>query len=170
MIGNFNKTSMFVLAILLIPLAVFGYFNFGVGYNYGDENNWMFRLGYEESNFSFNADYLLSTAWYFSGDVTFDTQLGFGVGPLVYAKYNLSTSQLNTKFGGVFDIDYQNFNINLGIITDLSTSFDLSKSIYAKVRFYVPDPQGMKMSDKLYIELGYYNPNFSIIVGLLEPF
>ncbi|HOK34161.1 MAG TPA: hypothetical protein PL174_02745 [Fervidobacterium sp.] len=170
MIGNVKKNLLLTLAVLLIPLAVFGYFNFGAGYNYGDANSWMFRLGYEEDTFSFNADYLLNAGWYFTGDVTFDTQFGFGVGPLIYAKYSLATNQLTTKFGGIFDIDYQNFNVRLGIITDLSTSFNLSNSVYAKVRFYAPDPQGMKMKDKLYIEIGYYNPNFSIIVGLLEPF
>lgn len=66
MIGSVKKNSLLTLAVLLIPFAAFGYFNFGAGYSYGDANSWMFRLGYEEDTFSFNADYLLNAGWYFT--------------------------------------------------------------------------------------------------------
>jgi len=95
LIGSVKKNSLLTLAVLLIPFAAFGYFNFGAGYSYGDANNWMLRLGYEEDTFLFDADYLLNTSWHFSGDVTFNTQLGFGVGPLIYAKYSLATNPIN---------------------------------------------------------------------------
>ncbi|HCI29478.1 MAG: hypothetical protein WBJ29_05765 [Fervidobacterium sp.] len=165
-----KNITLITLTILLIPIYIFPYFNVGAGYNYGDVNNWLLRIGYEEDTFSFSSDYLLNKGWYFTGDITFDTQFGFEVGPMLYANYDLSSQGFDAKFGGVIKFAYRNFDIRMGVVTSLRSSFNLSESICAKIRLYVPDPQGMKMRDKLYIELGYHNPNFSISVGLLEPF
>jgi hypothetical protein len=60
--------------------------------------------------------------------------------------------------------------VQVGYFSDFTTFTDVSNAIFASLRFYVPDPPGMKMVDKLYIEAQYYRGSFKILVGLLEPY
>jgi len=160
------KISTFITLFLLT--SVFGYFNIGVGYNYGIINNWTIRLGYEESGVAINADYTIGKLWNILGGIYFSTEVGFEVGPIVYASYDLANFAI--MYGPMVGFQNKQLAVQIGYVSDFRTFSNLSDNIFAKLRFYVPDPQGKKMIDKLYIEGQYYKGNFKILVGLLEPY
>ncbi|MGQ9855782.1 MAG: hypothetical protein ACUVQF_03530 [Fervidobacterium sp.] len=166
-VKNFKIISA-LIAVLLSSLS-FGYFNVGAGFTYGTTNSWTLRVGIEDETFSMNADYLINNSWNIAGGVYFSTEVGFKVGPFIFGTYNISANDFSVMYGPVIGFTTKQIFAQIGYLTDFTQFQDISKGIFAILRFYVPDPPGMKMRDKLYLEGQYYGGNFKIIVGLLEP-
>ncbi|QAV33646.1 hypothetical protein SAMN04488510_13210 [Fervidobacterium changbaicum] len=162
------------LVFYLLTLIVFGfaYFNFGVGYNYGNSPNWVLRLGYEESGFTLNADWTVNKLWNIYGGVYFGSDLGLIVGPTIYATYDYSASEnaFSVVYGPVVGFTNKQLSIQIGYLSDFRSIADISDAVFASLRFYIPDPPRMRMKDKLYVEALYYKGCFKIVIGLLEPY
>lgn len=169
----------FVIIILIISLfcffityPLFAYINLGVGYSFGNENNWTLRIGYESDTFSINGDYLINTSWNISAAFFFKTQISLYIGPMVNIFNKFSTSNMKITYGPVFSLNYNQFDVKMGLLSDFSQGFQLtnfSENLYVQMRYYVPDPPGKKMKDRLYVELRYFSPYITILVGFLEP-
>ncbi|AFG36096.1 hypothetical protein QQE94_09635 [Fervidobacterium pennivorans subsp. shakshaketiis] len=163
---------LFISCFLVIITLAYAYFNIGVGYNYGEFSNWVLRVGYEDYGFNLNADWTLNKLWNIYAGVSFETALGFLVGPAIYATYdyNASSNAFSVVYGPVLGFSNKQLFVQVGYFSDFATFVDVSDALFASLRFYVPDPPGMKMVDKLYIEAQYYRGSFKICVGLLEPY
>lgn len=84
-----------------------------------------------------------------------------------------STSNMKVAYGPAIGLNYNQLETRMGILSDFSQGFQLSnfsENLYTQFRYYVPDPPGMKLKDKLYIELRYFSSRITILVGLLEPY
>jgi len=160
--------KLYAVFLLLILTTTFGYFNIGVGYNYGTLNNWALRIGYEDTGVSINADYTIEKVWNIIGGLYFSTEVGFEIGPMIYATYDFS--QFTLMYGPALGIQNKQMLVQIGYLSDFTTFSNITDSIFINLRFYVPDPPGMRMTDKLYIEGQYHKGNFKVIIGLLEPY
>jgi len=163
---------LIVFCFLVIITLAYAYFNIGIGYNYGELSNWVLRAGYEYFGFNLNADWTLNKLWNIYANVYFEADLGILVGPAIYATYdyNSSSNTFSVVYGPILGFSNKQLFVQVGYFSDFTTLTDVSNAIFASLRFYVPDPPGMKMVDKLYIEAQYYRGSFKILVGLLEPY
>jgi len=168
-----NTISVLIIIFLLFGVSSLAFINFGFGYNFGNSNSWIFRIGYEIDIFILNADYFLNNAWNINSTFLFNTQMSFSIGPMINILNEFSTSNMKVAYGPAICLNYNQLDAKIGVLADFSQGFQLSnfsENLYTQFRYYVPDPPGMKMKDKLYIELRYFSSRITILVGLLEPY
>jgi len=161
-----------LLFYLFTTYQLFAFINFGAGYSFSNENNWMLRIGYESDVFVANADYFIDTTWNVNAGFFFKTQMSFYIGPMINILNKFSTSNMKITYGPAFTLSYDQLEAKVGLLSDFSQGFQLtnfSENLYTQIRYYVPDPPGMKMRDKLYVELRYFSSHITILIGLLEP-
>lgn len=165
--------SGLVFLIILYGISAFSFINFGVGYSFGSEkSNWILRIGHESDNFVVNADYFINAGWNTNGAFFFSTRTPILIGPMINIFNEFGASVLKLVYGPAIALDYSQIGLRIGMLSDFSKGFALinfSENLYAQLRYYVPDPPGMKMKDKLYIEFRYLLSHVTILVGLLEP-
>lgn len=168
------KALFLIILLFFVETVVFAFVNVGVGYNFSKQNNWTFRIGYESDTFVANADYGINSFWNINSAFFFNTPMSLGIGPMLNVFNNFSDSKMKITFGPSIILKYNNQNeLRLGFLYDFSNNFQItnpSENLYIQFRYYAPDPPGMKMKDRLYVELGYFSPNLFFLVGLLEPF
>ncbi|MGB9614292.1 MAG: hypothetical protein ACP5PP_01350 [Fervidobacterium sp.] len=167
-----KSTIVFLFVVFIFLTSTFSFVNIGAGYSFSnDSNNWLLRIGYEEQIFSLTADYVVSNLWYISGLISFSTEIGLGVGPFFCVVNDLKNTSIATNFGAFVGYSYkEQLEIKLMLTINPQQPFSIVDATSAKIRFYVPDPPGMKMADKLYLEANYSKQRFFITVGFLEPF
>lgn len=164
------RLSIFIVIILLCASVVFPYFNIGLGYYFGNQNNFLLRVGYEQLDgvsFSLNGEYVINNGWILFSKLGFRVS-NFKVGPFIHVSYMQPSSTPEFTFGGLLDLPLTN-NLEVSAGMTYKEGAPIGKLLFASLRFYVPDPPGMKMRDKLYIELSYRMESFVVSVGLLEP-
>lgn len=167
-----KRFIIIILFCFLITYPLFAYVNFGVGYSFSNENNWMLRIGYESDVFVANADYFINTTWNINSAFFFKTRISLNIGPMINIFNKFSTSNMKITYGPAFSLNYDQFDTKIGFLSDFSQGFqftNFSENLYTQIRYYVPDPPGMKMKDKLYVELRYFSSHITILIGLLEP-
>ncbi|ODN29746.1 hypothetical protein [Fervidobacterium thailandense] len=159
-----------VSLLIFWPTFVFSWFNIGLGYYFGDQNNFLLRVGYEQADsvaFSLNGEYVINNGWVLSSKLAFKVS-NFRVGPFVYLTFMQPGNEPKFSFGGLLEVLLsQHLEATVGMIYGEDTP--IGKLLFASLRFYAPEPPGMKMTDKLYFELGYRMGAFVLSVGLLEP-
>ncbi len=168
-----SKPKFFIIFLTLFSTfatAIFAFVNIGIGYGIIN-NSWIVRIGYEDSMFSLNGNYFVNLEWCIDGSISFETPLGVSTGPMLGIINDLRDNKIYMNYGGFLGYRYKGlFDIKLAFLMEYSSSLRVSDSLFASFRTYVPDPSGMKMKDKLYVEINYFKQRFYIVVGLLEPF
>uniref|UniRef100_A0A7C5RIS5 Outer membrane protein beta-barrel domain-containing protein n=1 Tax=Fervidobacterium thailandense TaxID=1008305 RepID=A0A7C5RIS5_9BACT len=173
MSGNLKSKSKLVFLVLVFlstATVVFPYFNIGLGYYFGNQNNFLLRVGYEQlngANFSLYGEYIVNNGWIVFSKLGFRVS-NFKVGPFIHVLHMQTNNAPDFAFGGLLDFPLTD-NLEVAVGMTYKEGTPIGKLLFASLRFYVPDPPGMKMRDRLYIELGYRMESFVLIVGLLEP-
>lgn len=165
-----SKFAFLVLVFLLTATVVFPYFNIGLGYYFGNQNNFLLKVGYEQLenvSFSLHGEYVINNGWIIFSKLGFGVST-FRVGPFIYVLHMQTNNAPDFAFGGLLDFPLT-YNLEVAVGMTYKEGTPIGKLLFASLRFYVPDPPGMKMSDRLYIELSYRMESFALIVGLLEP-
>lgn len=164
--------KLLFLFIIFNSVSSFAFLNFGVGYTFGNGNNWLFRIGYESDMFTTNADYLINVSWNINVALFFNTQISLYIGPMINILNKFAVSNTVITYGPAFGLKYNQLEAKIGILSDFKQGFQLSnfsENLYTQFRYYVPDPPGMKMRDKFYVEIRYFSSYISVLFGLLEP-
>lgn len=168
-----SKPKFFIIFLTLFSTAIFAFVNIGVGYGINN-NNWVVRVGYEDNMFSLNGNYFVNLEWGIDGSILFETPLGVSTGPMIGIVNDLQNNKIYMNYGGFIGYKYKGqkgqFDIKIALLMEYGTSLNFLDNLFASFRTYIPDPPGMKMKDKLYVEMSYFKQRFYIVVGLLEPF
>ncbi len=159
-----NITLLFVL---ILVFQAFSYFNFGLGFMYTEKADFGVRIGYSDPiDVTFN--YFFNNTFKLYGFLGLNTTIGLQVGPAFGV---FSTPDISYYLGGGTKLRLSNMDITLALLLPPDYSFvNLTDSLFLTFKYLVPDPPGMRMKDKLYIEVGYVNKVFHVFIGLLEPF
>ncbi len=161
------KKKIALLIILVITLQAFSYVNFGIGFMYTDKANFGIRLGYS-NQFDVNFDYFLNNVFRLNGFLGLNTPTGLQVGPSFGV---FGAQDITFYIGGGVKLKLTNMELTSALLLPSAFEFtNIRDSLLLTFKYFVPDPPGMKMRDKLFIEIGYINNTFSVFVGLLEPF
>ncbi len=153
--------------IFVATLQAFSYVNFGVGFMYTDKANFGIRLGYNDP-VDINFDYFLNDGFKLYGFLGLNTTIGLQVGPSFGV---FGAQDIAFYIGGGVKLKLTNMELTSALLLPSDFEFtNIRDSLLLTFKYFLPDPPGMKMRDKLYIEIGYVNNNFSVFVGLLEPF